>query len=255
VLTRNQLGVRHFSRFLRSGLSASLCRYSFAIRRNLKRYYGAGRLHLITCSCYRRQPLLGTPRRRHLLLTVLEQVRQRYEFVVVGCVVMPEHIHLLISEPQKKNPSTVMQALKLSFARRVLAQARRRRNPSQASLFEHAPEHVWQKRFYDFNVWTEHKRIEKLRYKHRNPVKRGLVVSPELWRWRRFRAYFLREAGRVRVNGWEVLKMRMPPRPRKSGVTNCWLSGKATSQKAREVAYPQLFRANTQRQPALYFPR
>ena len=94
--------------------------HSFAMRRNLERYYGAGHLRFITCSCYRRQPLLGTPRRRDLLLTVLEQVRKRYEFVVVGYVVMPEHIHLLISEPQKKNPSTVMQALKLSFARRVL---------------------------------------------------------------------------------------------------------------------------------------
>ena len=181
------------------------------MRRNLKRYYGAGDLHFITCSCYRRQPLLGTPRRRDLLLTVLEQVRKRYEFVVVGYVVMPEHIHLLISEPQKKNPSTVMQALKLSFARRVLAEARRRRNPSQASLFEHAPQHIWQKRFYDFNVWTEHKRIEKLRYMHRNPVKRGLVESPELWRWSSFRAYFLGETGLVRVNEWEVLKMKMRP--------------------------------------------
>jgi putative transposase len=112
------------------------------MRRNLKRYYGAGNLHFITCSCYRRQPLLATPRRRNLLLTVLEQVRTRYEFVVAGYVVMPEHVHLLISEPQKKNPSTVMQALKLGFARRVLAQARRRRNASQASLFEHAPQHI-----------------------------------------------------------------------------------------------------------------
>ena len=117
------------------------------MRRNLKRYYGAGDLHFITCSCYRRQPLLGTPRCRDLLLTVLEQVRKRYESVVVGYVVMPEHIHLLISEPQKKNPSTVMRALKLGFARRVLAQARRRRNPSQARLFDHAPQHIWQKRF------------------------------------------------------------------------------------------------------------
>lgn len=82
-------------------------------------------------------------------LTVLEQTRKRYEFVVVGYVVMPEHIHLLISEPPKKNPSTVMQALKLGFARRVLAQARRRRNPAQASLFDSAPRHIWQKRFYD----------------------------------------------------------------------------------------------------------
>ena len=179
--------------------------------RNLKRYYGAGDLHFITCSCYRRQALLGTAQRRDLFLTVLEQVRKCYEFVVVGYVVMPEHVHLLISEPQKKNPSTVMQALKLGFARRVLAQARRRRNPSQARLFDCAPQHIWQKRFYDFNVWSEHKRIEKLRYMHRNPVRRGLVASPELWRWSSFRFYSLDEPGPVRINAWEVLKMKIHP--------------------------------------------
>ena len=179
------------------------------MRRNLKRYYGAGDLHFITCSCYRRRPLLGTARRRDLFLAVLEQMRKRYELVVVGYVVMPEHIHLLISEPQKKNPSTVMQALKLGFARRVLAQARRQRNPSQASLFDLAPRHIWQKRFYDFNVWSQRKRIEKLRYMHRNPVQRGLVSLPELWRWSSFRAYFFGETGPVKVNAWEVLKMRI----------------------------------------------
>ena len=184
-------------------------RYSFAVRHNLRRDYGAGDLHFITCSCYRRQPLLGTSRRRDLFLEVLEQVRKRYGFVVVGYVVMPEHIHLLISEPQEKNPSTVMQALKLGFARRVLAEERRRGNPSQASLFEHVPQHVWQKRFYDFNVWTARKRAEKLRYMHGNPVQRGLAESPEQWRWSSFRAYFLGEAGPVAVNQWDVLKMKI----------------------------------------------
>ncbi len=72
-------------------------------------------------------------------------------------------------------------------------------------------QHNWEKRFYDFNVWTEHKRIEKLRDMRRNPVKRGLVVSPELWRWSSFRAYFLSEAGAVRVNEWDVLRMKVRP--------------------------------------------
>ena len=173
------------------------------------RYYGSGDLHFITCSCYRRQPWLGTARRRDLFLTVLEQVRRRYQFVVVGYVVMPEHIHLLISEPQERTPSTVMQALKLGFARRVLGQMRRRRNPAQATLFEKNPHHVWQKRFYDFNVWSARKRVEKLRYMHRNPVKRGLVESPELWRWSSYRAYALGETGPVRINEWQVLKLKI----------------------------------------------
>jgi REP-associated tyrosine transposase len=178
---------------------------------NLTRYYGAGHLHFITCSCYRRPPLLATKQRRDLFLTVLEQVRLRYQFVVVGYVVMPEHFHLLISEPQERTPSTVMQALKIGFARRVLAQLRRRRNSAQSPLFEHTPQHIWQKRFYDFNVWTSRKRVEKLRYMHRNPVERGLVDSPDLWRWSSFRAYAFGEAGPVKVNDWQVLKLKIRP--------------------------------------------
>ncbi len=70
------------------------------------------------------------------------------------------------------------------------------------------PERVWQHRFYDFNVCTEKKRIEKLRYLHRNPVKRGLVASPELWKWSSFRSYALGEPGVVKINDWNVLKWK-----------------------------------------------
>ena len=52
-----------------------------------------------------------------------------------------------------------------------------------------AREPVWQKRFYDFNVWSARKQVEKLRYMHGNPVKRGLVERPEQWKWSSFRAY------------------------------------------------------------------
>ena len=88
----------------------------------LQRYYGTGDLHLITCSCYQRQAWLGSTRRRDSFLSVLERMRKRHQFVVVGYVVMPEHFHLPIGEPQERTPGTVMQVLKLGFARRVLAQ-------------------------------------------------------------------------------------------------------------------------------------
>ncbi|HKI72863.1 MAG TPA: transposase, partial [Verrucomicrobiae bacterium] len=78
----------------------------------MKRYYGAGNLHFITSSCYRRLPFLGNPHRRTVFRDLLEETRQRYSFVVVGYVVMPEHVHLLIGEPEKGTPSTVMQVLK-----------------------------------------------------------------------------------------------------------------------------------------------
>ena len=79
----------------------------------LRRYYGAGYLHFITTSCYRRMPLLARPQCRDLLLEVLEEVHRRYRFVVVGYVVMPEHVHLLLSEPESDDPSKVMQAINM----------------------------------------------------------------------------------------------------------------------------------------------
>ena len=63
-------------------------------------------------------------------------------------------------------------------------------------------DHFWQRRFYDFNVWSARKQSEKLRYMHRNPVTRGLVSAPELWAWSSFRWYPCAEAGVVNVNDW-----------------------------------------------------
>jgi putative transposase len=163
----------------------------------------------ICCSCYQRRPGIETARRRDLFLRILETVRQKYQFVVVGYVVMSEHFHLLISEPHEGTLSVVMHALTLSFARRVLGQMRRRRGSAQTELFPAEKHPVWQARFYDFNVWSKRKRVEKLRYIHQNPVKRRLVASPELWRWSSHRAYALGEAGLVRVNAWEVLKLKV----------------------------------------------
>ncbi len=176
----------------------------------LQRYYGTRHLHFITCSCHHRQACLGSARRRDLFLRVFEQVRRRYAFVVVGYVVMPEHIHLLISEPEKGDPSKVMQAIKQGFARRVLRQVRLRRVWAQRELFAAGSEHVWQHRFYDFNVWSQQKRVEKLRYMHRNPVQRGLVEEAEQWRWSSYRSYAYGQVGAVPINQWGRVLMLRP---------------------------------------------
>jgi hypothetical protein len=66
---------------------------------------------------------------------------------------------------------------------------------------------VWQKRYYDFNVFSDHKRIEKLRYMHRNPVKRGLVEKPEHWKWSSYCHYLTGMEGMVEIESeWTARK-------------------------------------------------
>jgi putative transposase len=115
------------------------------VSNRLHRYYGGGYLHFITASCYRRMPLLARPQHRDLLLEILESVRRRCRFVVVGYVVMPEHVHLLLGEPERGNPSKVMQAIKQGFARRLLRKLRAGDDRRQGSVWNTALDdgHIW----------------------------------------------------------------------------------------------------------------
>jgi putative transposase len=159
----------------------------------LKRIYGFGHLHFITFSCYRRLPLLGTVRARNTFVQVLDDVRTRHGFKLVGYVVMPEHVHMLISEPPRGTPSTVLLALKQSVSEQMRNKERGNTSPARKGFsfdgIEGRLPQFWYSRFYDFNVWTRKKKVEKLGYMHMNPVKRGLVQNPKDWPWSSFAFY------------------------------------------------------------------
>jgi putative transposase len=175
------------------------CAILFGVPKRLKRFHGGGEFHFITCSCYHRRQLFRSARRKYLFLNILEEVRVKYQFIIAGYVVMPEHFHLLIGEPPDGRVWTVMQVLKQRVGCKVRSN-RRPRNPNQKLLFEDdRPPSFWQPRYYDFNVYSRKKYVEKLRYIHRNPVKRGLVSRPEDWKWSSYRFYVNGENGPVKV--------------------------------------------------------
>ena len=170
----------------------------------LKRRYGGGNLHFLTCSCYRRLPFLRTARACDTFMKILDEVRARYQFALVGCAVKPEHFHLLISEPKTETHSTAMQVLKQRVSRTLRKRGRRNRtSSSQLRLWQETPSagprSFWQSRFYDFNDWSGKKKIEKLNYMHLNPVKRGLVARPGDWPWSSYEFYAVRES-RIRFD-------------------------------------------------------
>jgi putative transposase len=157
--------------------------------KGLVRYQRCGCFHFVTFSCYRRRPFLVVSNARERFERSLEAMRLRYRFIVAGYVVMPEHVHLLLSEPEEVLLSKAIQAIKLS----VSVQSSKRP--------------FWQARYYDFNVHNDEKRIEKLHYMHRNPVVRGLVENPGDWAWSSFRHYASGIAGTVQIESqWTAFR-------------------------------------------------
>lgn len=122
---------------------------------DLRRFHHSGQTHFVTFTCYHRYRYFTSSAPYGLLLLCLEAMRRRFRMSVYGFVVMPEHVHLLLSEPKT--------------------------------------------RYYDRNVRDAKEFTEKLRYLHRNPVKRGLVCEPGEWKWSSFRHYMHREMGPVEI--------------------------------------------------------
>ena len=148
---------------------------------NQKRYQNTGHHHFITFSCHNREPYLQSPTSKNVFLNSLESTRLLYDFQVAGYVVMPEHVHLLVTEPPTKSLATALAILKRTVSK------------------QHPQKPFWLTRYYDFNVSSNDKLIEKLRYIHRNPVHRGLAAKPEDYPWSSFATYAHLDAGKVTI--------------------------------------------------------
>ena len=161
----------------------------------LERRYGQGDFHFITFSCVRRLPLLGSADARNCFVRILDEVRLRYAFRLIGYVVMPEHVHLLIGEPRIGDPSKAMQVLKQRVSIALLLNHRDGGSRTR--------DHFWQRRFYDFNAYSGRKISEKLNYMHMNPVKRNLVANLKDWPWSSWSYYVTGEPGLISVDQWD----------------------------------------------------
>jgi putative transposase len=144
-----------------------------------------GHLHFITFCCYQRRTLLGSVRARNVAVQILREVRARYGFAPIGYVIMPEHVHLLISETDYVKLATILQVFKQSVSRRMRG---RKRAPRGQMAFRFPTENdelrrFWQRRYFDLNMYSAAKVPEKLHYMHANPVKAKLVQHPGDWPW------------------------------------------------------------------------
>lgn len=172
--------------------------------KNLRRFTARGDLHFITFCCYQRRPLLASVRAKNLTVQILKEVRARYGLAFVGYVIVPEHLHLLIGELASATPCGIIQVFKQRLSRRLRGRKRapkgqlRLRFPEQENLLRR----FWQRRYYDFNVYSRAKVFEKLHYMRSNPVREKLVNHPGDCPWSSWRSYY-RGEGVMAIDPWD----------------------------------------------------
>jgi putative transposase len=135
--------------------------------------YGLNHLHYITTSTYRRARVFDSERFKRRFVSTWAELRGELGFRIVGYVLMPEHFHVLLWPSELANPSQIMQKLEERTAKFILRSLREKAESAwcqgmlraftlPATVHHHAHRRVWQRRFYDMNIWSDKKVSEKL---------------------------------------------------------------------------------------------
>ena len=184
-----------------------------SIRKNLLKFNDTSYAHFVTTRTYENRPYFNNEEFARILLDELNFYSEKYGFAVMGWVIMPDHVHLLLWWDKDEKPglkvSKIMQVIKGATSRRIIdlvqtrgleqmLQATRKRElqdtpedaTSSKSHERNLKYRLWQPGFYDFNIHSEEKLLEKLNYMHNNPVKAGLVLSPCDYKWSSYKEYF-----------------------------------------------------------------
>ena len=153
-------------------------------------------VRFITFSCYRRQPYLNLTNAKEILINQIELSRNRNSFKLLGYVIMPEHVHLVIYPLPNTKVGYLIGAIKSHMAKRYFLSAKINQS--------NCPNVFWQKRCYDHNCRMVSTTKEKINYCHNNPVKRGLVESPDDWQWSSYNWYCGKRDVPIAIDSFEL---------------------------------------------------
>ena len=154
--------------------------------RTLKRYDHHNDVRYLTCSCYKQFALFQNDRIKQLFVEHLRMTIEDFDCRLYAWVLMPEHFHLLVRPVKTEQKMTpIIRRLKAGFAKRVVQRWRELDAPIIERITDkNGAIRFWQRGGgYDRNIFSEIEFIEKIRYIHLNPVRRGLVENPIDWKW------------------------------------------------------------------------
>ena len=164
-------------------------------RRRIRHYDVPGHAHYLTFSCFHNQPFLKSERTCGWLIEAILAAKRETPFDLWAWVAMPSHVHLLIRPIGLVRVGDILKAVKEPMSKRATYWVRKNAPGFVRRMEDVQPGGRRTLRFwqpgggYDRNIVSVAEVREKIGYIHGNPVRAGLVASPEEWRWSSWRAW------------------------------------------------------------------
>jgi putative transposase len=150
-----------------------------------RRIYADGYSYYLTLVTQGRKPILIE--NIELLRYAFKLSKKRYIYKIDAIVVLPEHIHMIITPKVATDYSKIITAIKKSFVY-GLKQSLKDEAKAEISAKKYYRGHagIWQERFYEHTIRDEKDLLEKMEYIKNNPIKHNYVEKLEDWKYSSF---------------------------------------------------------------------
>ena len=136
-----------------------------------RRLYECGAHYFFTLVTHQRRPIFSELNHIRLLNFSINKVKKKYPFALNAMVILPDHLHCLWRLPENDNDfSTRWRLIKRYFSMEI-----------DTTINHRNEKNIWQKRFWEHRIRSQEDWNKHLDYIHYNPVKHGLVQSPNEW--------------------------------------------------------------------------
>ena len=156
----------------------------------LRKYDIANQGHFITTNTFKRRKIFVNEKACSIIIEDFKFYRKKFDFKLFGYVIMPDHIHCVILPNENTNISNIIRDFKKHTAKRLSElinddEIEIKDINKKAKVYK-----IWQDGFYDFNIYSQKKLIEKLNYIHSDPVRSKLIENMEDSLYSSYRAYY-----------------------------------------------------------------
>ena len=147
---------------------------------NYKRIFLDGYSYYLTMVTHERNPILID--NIGLLRKSFADSKKRYAYTINAIVILPEHIHMIITPKNATDYPKIVRAIKYYFsvhcnekyyAHLVQSYSRNKRGSKP----------IWQKRFYEHTIRNEKEYDACIEYIINNPVKHGYIKHINDWKY------------------------------------------------------------------------
>lgn len=124
------------------------------------------RTFFVTTVAWQRTPLFRDPQKAELMMHVLAHYREQKKYALHEFVIMPDHLHLLITPSADISLERAVQLIKGGFSYRL--------GKTKRGL-------IWQESFTNHRIRDEQDYVRHAEYIRMNPVRARLSATPEAY--------------------------------------------------------------------------